>query len=125
MTAESPATDSIKVQDKCLLWANIIVPRVPLTKMWPYGSKNFSRMVMFLGQSKFDRDDFNYYLSLPVARQEGEDFEYYKTRRRFVQALIRYKTEVRRAAFMFTVEKLQEIARQNETAGNSNGESTK
>lgn len=107
MTAVSSAIDFTKTENKCLLWNSIAVPRFPQGG-YPYGFKNYSRMVMFLQQNDFNKKDKEYYMSLPNNRTEGEDYTYYRIRRQFCQALVKYRTSIQKIIFVKAVQALKE-----------------
>ncbi len=114
MTTESPVTESettkeeiVDTRDKCLRWEEIHPKQNP-NKLYDFGSRNLTKMIMFLKDVTLTKEEFQQYLDLLIARLESEPYEFYRIRRVFVQHLLKYRKEVRSFIMMNALQKFMD-----------------
>lgn len=90
----------------CILWDFTKITKVGAN--WELGFKNYSKMILFLKNNEFSIEDFQYYMSLPQARLETEEYIYYKVRKRFQDALLKYRQAVKNIIFYKAMTKAME-----------------
>lgn len=57
-----------------------------------FGSKGLTKIILFAQEKNINNDVIDYYMSIPPARQEGEnDNDEYKSRTRFQKVLLKYR----------------------------------
>lgn len=56
-----------------------------------FGSKNFTKMVLFANQFSLNNDDIDYWMGLKPERSQEENYDGYKMRQRFQKALLKYR----------------------------------
>lgn len=67
-----------------------------------FGSRGFTKMMMFANQEKIDNEIIDHYMSIKPERQENEDKAEYKNRTRFQKALLKYRPYI----YQFTETKI-------------------
>jgi len=87
----------------CLKWEEVQPKKEALG--YEFGSKNKTKMLLFIKQNNFTRQDYLYFYNLPVARLDDETYEYYVIRRKFCNALQKYKHEIQSMIMMNAMEK--------------------
>jgi hypothetical protein len=92
-------------QQLYLVWASIN-PQKDVGR-YLYGSRNLTKMILFLEQSNFGKDNLDYFMSLPQGRQEEELYPEYRIRRTFCQQLVKFLTTVRKGIFLNAIKKLK------------------
>lgn len=73
--------------------------------VYEFGSKNLTKILLFIKQGEFTREDYLYFHDLPVVRLEDEEYENYKVRRRFCQSLQKYKHQIQKMLMVNAMEK--------------------
>lgn len=82
---------------------------------YPFGSKNFSKMMAFLIKAKPTMEDLNYWTNrdnFPVYRKENEEYDFYWLRRRFVQHLEKYRLQIIGIIYMMNIENISKIQKE-------------
>ena len=102
--SQQPETVSkIEQIDMCTMWDNTQPKKVGAS--WEFGSHNFTKMLVFLKDSKFSKEDLKHYLDLPLARADDEDYFYYRTRRKFCSQLEKFRIHVKAFIMMGMMQK--------------------
>lgn len=109
-TEEKITTKAYPVEQLSKIWFEI-EPELILTEnkksIYLYGSKNLTKMLTFLKDTKVSKEDIDYWTDFqrfPVSRNTDERYEDYKIRQKFQNALIKYKKEVRAFSIMYTLQ---------------------
>lgn len=104
---EKPTPKSYPVEDLPRIWNEQVPIRVNNLRsndvLYEYGSKNLTKMVMFLMRVKITKDQIEHWLDsqkYPAARNADELYDDYKLRQKFQAALIKYRKEVKSFAIM-------------------------
>jgi len=115
-TIESMTTDPTVIgsKEKCLLWDKTI-PIKNKENRYEFGSRNMTKMLLFLKENKFTKEDYTLYKNLPNHREENETYDYYKIRRKFCSFLLKYKNAVKSFIFLNAIEDLKNKQIENGT----------
>lgn len=96
---ESETTTNPVVRDSkhfAQRWLDTFPEKPPIQSIYEFGSFHRTKMLTFLRDNKtFQREDFEFFNSQPVARKEDETYEFYKLRQRFISKLVKFKSEVK------------------------------
>lgn len=79
-------------------------------RRYEFGTKNFSKMVLFLNAARPSLSELRVYMDMKPARdwENGETYEEYKMRQKFQNALIKYRTFVKSFTLVDSIKKIQE-----------------
>ena len=59
-----------------------------------YGAINFIKMMLFASSVDLSNDDIDYYMACPPKRMEDESYDDMKSRTRFANALLKYRSHL-------------------------------
>jgi hypothetical protein len=59
-----------------------------------YGSTNFIKMMLFANEVQLTNDHIDYYMNRPPYRMEDESYDDMKTRTRFANKLLKYRSKL-------------------------------
>lgn len=106
----------IAVGDLPKSWYKVDPVELKLGNNYPFGSKNLSKMIMFLKNTKITKDQVDYWLdfnNFPASRNTNEVFEDYKIRMKFQNTLIKYRKEVRAFVMLYKMQDTMEEIEKN------------
>lgn len=101
----------IKREDYAGIWYN--TQPLLIMNVYKYGSKNLSKMIDFLLEAKPKKEDIDFWNNkehFPLNRKPEENTEDYHIRRKFINALFKYRKEVRSFTVMFFIQEAQKEA---------------
>lgn len=106
---------SYPVEQLPKIWEEIDPSELKIANTYPFGSRNLSKMILFLRKVKLTKDQVDHWMDFKAfspKRNENESFPDYKVRMKFQSALLHYKKEIRAFVMMYAMQELLEKNKQ-------------